>query len=89
MNPLQWKREHQIAGLVICAIGGVGGVLFAWIESSFHSMAVSNLSGEWSDYTGVFLNWLWFGHYWPWPLLGAIMAGLAFYAAMLLVARAR
>ena len=84
MNPLHWARERQLAGIIIGIIGGIFGLFFAWMQSSFHSMTVSNLSGEWSDYTTVFLIWVQHGHYWPWPLAGAIVAGLGFYAAQLL-----
>jgi hypothetical protein len=37
---------------------------------------MTNLCGEWSDYTGVFLVWIQSAHYWPWPCLGATVAGL-------------
>jgi hypothetical protein len=68
MNPLRWNFEHQIAAIIICLIGAICGLFFAWMESAAHSQAISNLSGEWSDYSGVFLMWVEYGHYWPWPL---------------------
>ena len=83
MNPLRWKREHQLAGIVACLIGAMAGIFFAWMQSAPHSMSVINLSGEWADYTNVFLLWLRYGHYWPWPLLGAVTAGLTVYALQL------
>jgi hypothetical protein len=54
------------------------------MESAFHGLAVTNVSGEWSDYSQVFLVWLEHAHYWPWPVLGALIAGLVFYAVRLL-----
>jgi hypothetical protein len=27
-----------------------------------------------ADYSNVFMTWVRFGHYWPWPALGAIVA---------------
>jgi hypothetical protein len=84
MNPFRWTSERQLAGAVICLIGGISGVLFAWIESPFRSLAIRSPSGEWSDYTGVFLLWLQKANYWPWPVLGATIFGLVFYAAQLL-----
>lgn len=84
MNPLRWKIEHQVAGILVCVLGAAAGLLFAWLESSARYLAVRSISGEFSDYTGVFLAWLKVGHYWPWPLMGAVIAGLAFYVRELL-----
>jgi hypothetical protein len=86
MNPMEWKREHRLAGLVICAIGAILGMLFAWSEDSLYQLCHSSLSGEWANCTRAFL--LWFPEvelYWPWPMIGALLAGLAFYAARLLM----
>jgi hypothetical protein len=65
MNPLRWTREQQLAGIIICFIGGVCGLLFAWMQSPFHTLAVTNLSVEWADYSNVFLIWVQNAHYWP------------------------
>jgi hypothetical protein len=53
MNPLDWKRQHQVPAIAFCAAGALAGIFFAWMEST--SM------------------------YWPWPVIGAGSAGLAFY----------
>jgi hypothetical protein len=79
MNPSHWKPEHQVGGVLTCVLGGVVGLLFAWAESPFRNLSIHSVSGEWSDYTTVFLTWLGSGHYWPWPLLGSVIARLAFY----------
>jgi hypothetical protein len=84
MNPLSWKREHLLAGAIFCVIGAIGGIFFAWMQSAFHTIAAGSLSGEWSDYSRVFLLWLRDAHYWPWPTMGALVAGLSFYAVLLL-----
>jgi hypothetical protein len=84
MNPFRWRPEHQVAGVIACLVGAIAGIFFAWMESPFRSMSVHTISGDYADYTGVFLTWLWYGHYWPWPLLGSVIAGLTFYAAQLL-----
>jgi hypothetical protein len=85
MNPIRWQREHQVAGIAICIIGAIFGLLFAWVESPVHRIAVSNISGGFSNYANVFLGWLLDTElYWPFPFLGAIITGLAFYAMRLL-----
>jgi hypothetical protein len=84
MNPLLWKREHQVAGVDVCLIGAAAGLLFAWLDSPMHKMAAASLSGEWANPTRVFLEWLpYYQLYWPWPALGALVAGLGFYALKL------
>jgi hypothetical protein len=84
INPFNWSLNHQFAGAIVCVLGAIGGILFAWMESPFRQVAMANLSGEWSDYTSVFLTWLRFGRYWVWPVLGAVIAGLAVYSVQLL-----
>jgi hypothetical protein len=85
MNPLEWRRELQLAGIVCCVIGAIIGLLFAWFQSPFYSLSQRSLSGEWANSSKVFVLWL--PHlqlYWPWPLAGAFLAGLAFYMARLI-----
>jgi hypothetical protein len=31
MNPLDWKRQHQVAGIAFCILGAITGVFFAWM----------------------------------------------------------
>src|ERR1700712_4322637 len=76
MNPARWNLEHQIAGLLSCLLGFLAGILFAWIESPFRDLSKRSLSGAWADYSTVFLKWLLYGHYWPWPAIGTVMAPL-------------
>jgi len=42
------------------------------------------VSGEYADYTAVFFTWVQYAHYWPWPLLGALIPALLFYVIQLL-----
>jgi hypothetical protein len=80
VNPLTWSRQHQVAGASFCAVGAIAGVFFAWLDSPFRQLSSHSLSGEWSNAADVFLLWLsHVGFYWPWPLMGAWVAGLAFY----------
>lgn len=75
MNPLTWKREHQLAWAVISATGAVAGVLLGFIHSPYFSM-----SQPWQ----VFVAWLSFPDlYWPWALMGFLITGLTFYAVQL------
>lgn len=84
MNPLDWKRHHQVAAIAFCALGAIGGVLFAWMDSPFRQMSAHSISGEWANGTNVFMLWLsHIGLYRPWPLMGAWAAGLAFYGLQL------
>ena len=84
MNPLDWKRQHRVAGIAFCAVGAIAGILFAWMDSPFRQLSSHSISGVWADTTGVFLLWL--SHvdlYWQWPVIGACVAGLAFYGLQL------
>jgi hypothetical protein len=73
MNPLRWKHEHQVAWLVICVIGGIIGLLSAFFTEN-HAF-----------YTRIFFSWLPEIYlYWPWPVFGAVIPGLAFYVYQLL-----
>jgi hypothetical protein len=84
MNPLDWKRQHQVAGVAFCAVGAIVGILFAWMDSSIRQISSHSISGEWANAANVFLLWLsHFDLYWPWPVIGACAAGLAFYGLQL------
>jgi hypothetical protein len=81
MNPLQWKREHQLAWILVGVLGGMVGLLFAWVESPAHRVAAS-LPGL--NQANAFLIWLpRIGSYWHWPAFGIAIAALAFYVVML------
>lgn len=84
MNPLHWKREHQLALAISIALGAIAGVLFAWFDSPLYRLSRASLSGPLADPTQVFFLWL--PHvelYWPWPVLGAVILGSLFYVARL------
>lgn len=75
-NPLTWKHAHLAAWLVVSLSGGLFATMLGYIRSPF---------GQ-ADSQGVmFLAWLHYPMaYWPWFVFGALVAGLAFYAADLL-----
>jgi len=84
MNPLDWKREHKVAGIAFCAVGAIAGILLAWLDSPIREFSSHYVSGEWANSTKFFLQWL--AHvelYWPWPAIGGCTVGLAFYAVQL------
>lgn len=84
-NPLSWKREHLAAWLSLCAAGGMVGLLFAWLDSPFHTMCSHSVSGEWANCTRAFLGWLpYFQLYWSMVGFGVLIPGLAAYAYQLL-----
>jgi hypothetical protein len=45
MNPLDWKRQHQIAAIAFCAVGAIAGILFAWMVSPFRQLSSHSVSG--------------------------------------------
>src|SRR5450631_3983476 len=51
MNPLTWKREHQLAWAVVIAAGGVAGLIFGWLVSPY-----SRVAG--GDTALMFLAWI-------------------------------
>ena len=58
---------------VLSAWGALLGVLFAWMQSSFHHLTQINVSGPWANYTQTFLFWLpEISLWWPWALIGAL-----------------
>jgi hypothetical protein len=77
MNPLHWKRTHQIAWMVSIAAGGLIGLIFGWLVSPFsHVGQVDSVA---------LLAWLHFPlSYLPFVAAGAVTAGLAYYSADLL-----
>ncbi len=81
MNPLRWRREHQIAWIAFCVVGGMAGLFFAWMESPVRAMATYTMDGNPSL---MFLLWLSRpSRNWLWPLFGVLFVGLTFYAAIL------
>ena len=77
MNPLIWKKEHQLALIVTCVLGAVLGMLFGFTVS-LASFGAPDAVGTWFD------AWLQNpDFYWPWPVFGVVIAGLTFYAVRL------
>ena len=76
LNPLNWKHAHLAAWVIVCLSGGLLAAMLGYLRSPF---------GQAPGQDFMFLAWLHYPMaYWPWFLFGAIVAGLAFYAADLL-----
>jgi hypothetical protein len=87
MNPLQWRREHQVAWIAFCIVGAMAGLFFAWMESGARVTAnfTMGVNAPW-----MFMLWLLHpAGYWLWPLYGIAFVGLTFYATMLVGRRAK
>lgn len=84
MNPLGWRREHLAALVAFAISGGLGGLMLGWFQSPFYRISARSISGEWADMPRVFMVWLAApALYWPWPMAGALIVGLLFYAIQL------
>jgi hypothetical protein len=84
MNPLRWKREHVVAWILVCVVGALIGLLFAWLQDPFYQLCHTSISGQWANCSRVFLGWL--AHvtlYWPMVTFGVLIPGVAFYAFQL------
>lgn len=74
MNPLRWSREHQIALLLLIAIGAALGVVigfFAW--SAGRDRGTFSYYLTYPSYNGVYY----------WGVFGAVIGGGIMYAIKL------
>jgi hypothetical protein len=84
VNPIHWSARRKIAGVLFVIFGALAGIFFAWLDSPFRALSSHSLSGEWADYTQVFLMWLSHPHlYWSWLVFGILAAAIGFYAVEL------
>jgi hypothetical protein len=77
MNPLEWKREHQIALVISILIGLMLGLAFGYARDphigSFVDWFTTALDPNYPGYTGT-----------GWSIFGALVAGGIVYATVLL-----
>jgi hypothetical protein len=78
MNPLVWKREHRVALVVISLVGALVGTVFGYTI-----FALSNSLASAGTYFALWLQFPVYLQWWPWPVFGAAIAGLSFYATRL------
>jgi hypothetical protein len=78
MNPLKWKREHQVALGIAAIIGAVLGLLIGYLVYVIAQGAASAMSfGRWIEYS------LWAAAI-LWAIVGAIIFGGSVYMQRLL-----
>ena len=82
MNPLGWKRQHFVAWILVCIVGGVIGLLFAWFyRNPLYLTCMAGTALGFENCTLVFLQWLAYpDFYWRQAVIGVLIAGVAFYA---------
>jgi hypothetical protein len=76
MNLLSWPREHQLALLVTCILGGLIGMFLAFVTFMLQERATAHGA----------LFFVWFGNadlWWSWPIFCGAIAGLGAYAIRL------
>jgi hypothetical protein len=78
MNPFRWKRENQLAWVLVTLLGAIIVVLLGWLWSPL-SHPDRLTVGQ------AFIIWIGYPtFYWPWFAFGEIVAALAFYVSRLL-----
>lgn len=78
MNPLDWKREHQIALAIFFLVGCLTGVIVGYLAFA----ASSGAGGAGSLYYWL-TRWFWASAA-PWGLAGGFITGALAYASRLL-----
>jgi len=79
LNPGTWKRSHLLVWALLVILGGIAGMIFGWLVSPFAALAPQ------TGATTMLAAWLHYPQaYWPFIIGGALVAGLAYYAADLL-----
>ena len=78
MNPLNWKREHQVALGIAAVIGAVLGILIGYLVYAIARNADGAMSfGRWVEYS------IWAAAL-SWAIVGALIVGGSVYVQRLL-----
>ena len=73
MNPLNWKREHQVALSIAAVIGAVLGILIGYLVYAIAQGAGGAMSfGRWLEYS------IWAAAL-LWAIVGALIVGGSAY----------
>jgi hypothetical protein len=84
MNPLTWSKEHRLAVICFGSLGALLGIGLAWLDSPFHHVCRTTISGEFSNCSQIFMLWLRYpSQYWLSALVGAAILGLGYYSVRL------
>lgn len=84
MNPLNWRREHQVALLLGGAIGIATGLVVGYMFESYWSLfAVLATAGS-SGPPRTVETWLGSGSSFRWGVFGALLGGAIIYTRQLL-----
>ncbi len=81
MNPWYWKGKDQVALIVMLLVGAQIGIVIGFTVTVFADAMTSTRSTFPS--MDDFVLWLQApirSGWWPWPLFGAAISGLLFYA---------
>ena len=77
MNPLNWKREHQVALSIAVVIGAVLGILIGYLVYAIAQGADGAMSfGRWVEYS------IWAAAL-SWAIVGALIVGGSVYVQRL------
>lgn len=86
MNPLAWRREQQVAGLLFSGAGALCGLLYAWIDSPFYR--ICHAPGGFANCSKMLGTWLGYpSQYWLFVAIGALIPGMIFYGLRILKAQ--
>jgi hypothetical protein len=84
MNPLEWKREHQIALACAAAIGGVAGLIFGLARTNAYDYSTWGKLWCEREYSCIYL----LNGYWLkvifWTALGGSIGAALIYIRQLL-----
>jgi hypothetical protein len=87
MNPVTWRREHQLALILGGVIGIAIGLLIGYIYDTLWSMfvvAMTATAGNAPNPPRVLTAWLGSGSSFRWGAFGALVGGLMIYTRQLL-----
>lgn len=85
MNPLNWRREHQVALLLGCAIEIAIGLLIGYMYVGLWTMYVATATaGRAPGPPRTIMEWLDSESGFRWGAFGALIGGAAVYTRQLL-----
>ena len=84
MNPLNWRRTHQVALLFGAAIGMTIGLLVGYVYGSYWSLLAVLATAGGSGPPRAVEAWLGTGSGFRWGATGALVGGAIIYTRQLL-----